>query len=53
MPMRSKAQNRLMRAAAAGKSSKVPMGVAKEYVAAQKGKPIKSLPERKTAKKKP
>jgi len=34
-----------MRAAAAGKSSKVPASVGKKFVAAQKGKPIKGLPE--------
>lgn len=49
--MRSKAQNRLMRAAAAGKTSKVPKNVAKEYIAAQHGKSVKDLPERKKRRK--
>lgn len=52
MPMKSKAQNRAMHAAASGKSSiGIPKKVAKEFVKAQHGKPVKGLPEKKKAKK--
>lgn len=47
MPSKSKAQHRLMEAAAHGYSKKVPIKVAKEFVAADgKGK-VRRLPERK------
>lgn len=46
MPMKSKAQNGLMRAVLAGKSTKVPRKVAQEYVNAEHGKSVKKLPER-------
>ena len=50
MPPKSKAQARLMRAAAAGKATKAKISKkkAKEYV---EGHPIKGLPERKKKKK--
>ena len=52
MPMKSKAQNRAMHAAASGKSNiGIPKKVAKEFVKAQHGKPMKGLPEKKKAKK--
>lgn len=51
MPMKSKAQSRLMHAAAAGKSSKVPAKVGKKFVEEQHGKPVKGLPEKKKGKK--
>lgn len=41
MPFASDAQKRLMFAAAAGKSDKVPKKVAKKYIADSKGKPAK------------
>ena len=50
MPMKSKAQSRLMHAAAEGKSSKVPEKVGKKFVMEQKGKNLKRLPERRTRK---
>jgi hypothetical protein len=50
MPMKSKAQSRLMHAAAEGKSSKVPAKVGKKFVEEQHGKSLKRLPERKTRK---
>lgn len=46
MPSKSKAQHRLMEAAAHGKSTKVPASVAKEFVRADKGR-VKLLPEKK------
>ena len=53
MPMKSKAQNRAMHAAAQGKSNLgIPKKVAKEFVSAQHGKSLKGLPEKKKAKKK-
>lgn len=52
MPMKSKAQNRAMHAAAEGKStSYIPKKVGKEFVKAQHGKSVKGLPEKKKAKK--
>lgn len=51
MPMKSKAQNRLMQAAAKGKTSAgVPKSVAQKFVKEQHGKSTKRLPERKTKK---
>jgi len=51
MPSKSKAQNRLMHAAASSKSvakkTGVPQSVANEFVAADKGRSIKKLPEHK------
>jgi hypothetical protein len=51
MPSKSKAQGRLMRAAAhdpkIAKKTGVPQSVAKDFVAADKGKSQKKLPERK------
>lgn len=51
MPSVSKAQSRLMHAAAknpkVAKSAGVPQKVAREYVAADRGKSQKRLPERK------
>lgn len=48
MPMKSKAQNRAMHAAAEGKSKiGIPKKIGKEFVSAQHGKPVKRLPERK------
>jgi hypothetical protein len=48
MPMKSKAQNRAMHAAASGKSNLgIPKKVGKEFVKAQNGKPVRQLPERK------
>ncbi len=46
MPSLSKSQNRLMHAAAAGDSDKVPVSVGKEFIAADKGTKVSSLPER-------
>lgn len=52
MPMKSKAQNRAMHAAAEGKSNLgIPKKVAKEFAKAQHGKSLKGLPEKKKAKK--
>ena len=55
MSSKSKAQRRTMRAAAKNPdfASKVgiPQSVAKEYVAADKRKPLSHLPERKSTKK--
>ncbi|WP_157378401.1 hypothetical protein [Burkholderia ubonensis] len=52
MPMKSKAQNRAMRAAAEGRSKiGIPKKVAKEFVRAEHGKSTKGLPERKRGKK--
>lgn len=48
MPMKSKAQNRLMHAAAKGKTDAgVPKSVAKKFVKEQHGKSVKKLPEKK------
>jgi hypothetical protein len=48
MPMKSKAQNRAMHAAAEGKSKiGIPKKVGKEFAKAQHGKPAKGLPEKK------
>ena len=49
MPSKSKAQSRLMHGVASGsiKGSGVPKSVAKEYVAADKGRSQAKLPERK------
>lgn len=51
MPVKSKAQNRLMRAVAANpkvaKRTGVPQSVAEEFVKATHGKKIGKLPERK------
>ena len=51
MPSVSKAQSRLMHGVASGsiKGSGVPKKVAKEYVAADKGKSQAKLPQRKAA----
>ena len=47
MPMKSKAQNRAMRAAAEGHSTLgIPAKVGKEFVKAQHGKSLKGLPQR-------
>lgn len=52
MPMKSKAQNRAMHAAASGESNiGIPKKVGKEFVKAQRGKSVKGLPEKKKAKK--
>lgn len=52
MPMKSKAQNRAMHAAASGKSNiGIPKKVAKKFVEEQHGKSVKRLPEKKKAKK--
>lgn len=48
MPAKSQAQHRLMRAACAGKTDKVPQKTACEYV--KHTKSVKSLPERKGGK---
>lgn len=54
MPMRSKAQNRAMHAAAAGKSNiGIPASVAKKFVAESHGQKVRKLPERKGKKVKP
>lgn len=45
MPIQSKAQNRLMHAAAEGRSKKVPQSVGRKFVA--EGKAKAKLPERK------
>ncbi len=52
MPSKSKAQSRLMHGVAAGniKGSGVPKSVAKEFVAADKGRSQAKLPERKPSK---
>lgn len=51
MPMKSKAQNRLMHAAAAdpkvAKKTGVKQAVAKKFVKEQHGKPVGKLPEKK------
>lgn len=49
MPSKSKAQSRLMHGVASGsiKGSGVPKSVAKEFVAADKGRSQAKLPERK------
>ncbi len=53
MPMKSKAQNRAMHAAASGNSKVgIPAKVAKKFVKEQHGKSEKGLPERKKRKKK-
>lgn len=46
MPMKSKAQNRFMHAAAEGKIKGVPSSVGKKFVKEQHGKSEKGLPER-------
>jgi len=52
MPMKSKAQNRAMHAAAEGRSNLgIPKKVGKEFTKAQHGKSVKNLPERKRSKK--
>lgn len=52
MPMKSKAQNRAMHAAAEGRSNAgIPKRVGKEFVKAQQGKSTKGLPEKKRSKK--
>ena len=48
MPMKSKAQSRMMHAA--GKVKGVPAKVGKKFVMEQHGKSLKRLPERKTRK---
>ena len=50
MPMKSKAQNRLMHAVAEGNSKAVPKAVAKKFVKEQAGKKLGKLPERKKSK---
>lgn len=45
MPSKSKAQNRLMHAAAEGKVKGVPPSVGKEFVAADEGRKIGKLPD--------
>jgi hypothetical protein len=50
MPMKSKAQSRMMHAAAEGKVKGVPAKVGKKFVEEQHGKSLKRLPERKTRK---
>lgn len=45
MPSKSKAQDRLMRAAAKGDVPSVPPSVGKEFVAADAGKKVGKLPE--------
>jgi hypothetical protein len=51
MPMQSKAQNRAMHAAAAGRSNiGIPQSVARKFVAESHGQKIKKLPERKRKK---
>jgi len=51
MPSKSKAQSRLMHGVASGsiKGSDVPKKVAREYVAADKGRSQTKLPERKSS----
>ena len=47
MPMRSKAQNRAMHAAAQGQSTLgIPTGVGKDFVAASHGQDVKALPQK-------
>jgi len=47
MPMRSKAQNRAMHAAAQGQSNiGIPKSVGEEFVEAQHGHAVKGLPEK-------
>lgn len=49
MPVASQAQNRAMRAAAAGDSTiGIPKSVGQDFVAASKGQDIKRLPKRKS-----
>ncbi len=51
MPVKSRAQNRAMQAAAHGKSNiGIPKKVAKKFVGEQHGKSTKKLPERKVKK---
>ncbi len=50
MPSKSKAQSRLMHAAAEGKVPGVPPRVGKEFVAADHGRKVGKPPERKAAK---
>lgn len=49
MPIKSKAQQRLMYATAAGAKTGVPKKVAKEYIAATPKGSMKRLPERRKA----
>lgn len=51
MPIKSKSQQRLMFAAAAGKTDKVPKEVAKEYIKATPKSSFKKLKERFSKKK--
>jgi hypothetical protein len=52
MPMKSKAQNAAMHAAAQGHSTLgIPRSVGKEFVAASHGQKVKRLPEHKRPKK--
>lgn len=51
MPFRSKSQQRLMYAAAAGKSDKVSPEVAKKYISESKGVNFKRLKEKLSKKK--
>ncbi|WP_157380956.1 hypothetical protein [Burkholderia ubonensis] len=52
MPMKSKAQNRAMHAAAEGRSKiGIPKKVGKDFVQAEHGKSTKGLTERKRSKK--
>jgi hypothetical protein len=52
MPVKSKAQNRAMHAAASGKSNiGISKKVGQEFAKAQHGKSVKGLPEKKKAKK--
>lgn len=46
MPLKSKAQQRLMYATAAGAKTGVPKKVAKDYIASTKKSDIKNLPEK-------
>lgn len=48
MPMKSKAQNKAMHAAASGKSTVgIPKSVAKKFVAESHGQKVRNLPARK------
>ena len=54
MPMRSKAQNRAMHAAAQGQSNiGIPTGVGQDFVEEQHGKSLKGLPQKVKSKSKP
>jgi hypothetical protein len=50
MPIKSKAQQRLMYATTGGAKTGVPKKVAKEYIEATPKKAMKQLPERKSSK---